>query len=77
MKTPKPQAEYRGGSPQDCCGYCMYYTGGACTMVEGRISPFQICKFYKPFKNPYKGQYSIVKKATATPVDDWTGNPGA
>ena len=70
-KSTKRQTKYRDADPRDCCGYCQYYRGGACSLVEGRILPYKICKLYKPFKNPRHGQYSIVKKQTKTPTDDW------
>ena len=71
MKSTKTQAKYQDGSPKNCCGYCTMYEGGTCSAVEGPISPYKICKLYKPYKNPRRGQYSIVKKVTATTSDDW------
>jgi hypothetical protein len=71
-KVSQKAAGYTDGSPKNLCGYCQMYRGGACSMVEGRISPYKICKkFYKPFKNPRYNQYSIVKRVTPTPTDDW------
>ena len=71
MKKSKVETKYRDGSPKNLCGYCVYYRGGACSLVEGKISPYKICNLYKPYKNPLHGTYSIVKRATATASDDW------
>ena len=67
----KKQVRYKDGSPKNLCGYCTNYTGGACKVVEGPISPYKICVLYKPYKNPLHGTYSIVKRATLTASDDW------
>ncbi len=73
MKATKKDAGYQNGSPKNCCGYCTMYIGrGNCTAVEGRITPYMICKkFYKPYPNPRRGLYSIVQKKTRTTSDDW------
>jgi hypothetical protein len=72
MKQSKAQAQYQDGSPKNCCGYCVHYSGGTCRKVEGAISPYKICNLYKPYRNPRRGLYSIVEKVTAATSDDWT-----
>lgn len=78
-KVSQKEAGYQDGSPKNCCGYCTMYLGSgsearkpSCSAVEGPISPYMICrKYYKPFKNPRRGEFSILRKRTPTPTDDW------
>ncbi len=74
----KEEAQYRddkqSNSPNNCCGYCTMYDGTTrgCTVVDGDISPYALCKkYYKPHRNPNRGLWSIVRKVTATTSDNW------
>ena len=54
-KSTKAEADYGYGNPKMNCGICtMFRAQSDCTAVEGEISPYGHCKYYKVRKNPFK-----------------------
>jgi hypothetical protein len=71
MRKPPPgrvgknQAMYRRGYPLRSCGTCSMYWHrehekqfGGCTKVEGDITPYGICDFFRQLDNPYGNHVS-------------------
>ncbi len=55
-KSTKAEANYRPGTPMKNCGICTMFRGTSCTAVEGDISPYATCDYYKVRKNPFKNR---------------------
>jgi len=71
-KASQMQADYRRGYPMEQCGVCQMYANdgagrnGTCTAVQGEISPYGLCKYYKmlpsSFGHKLTGQHRRIMR---------------
>ena len=53
-KITQAEANYRKGSPVECCGICAYYQGyHRCSQVMGNISPYGLSNVFRAESNPF------------------------
>jgi hypothetical protein len=50
----RAEANYRKGSPVECCGICAFYQGhNRCSQVMGDISPYGLSDVFRAEGNPF------------------------